>query len=400
MKKYLFALFSIALAFFTYNQINQQSLTAASNSEDSTTMSDKYALATFAGGCFWCIEAPYEYQDGVISAVSGYAGGKASTANYRDVSSGRTQHLEVVQVQYDPSVVSYATLLDIFWRQIDPTDAGGSFVDRGKQYSSAIFYHDDSQKTQAEASKQALAESGIFNASIATDVRALDTFYPAEDYHQDYYKENSIRYKLYRQGSGRDQFIKKNWKGKEAIDLTPTVVSTVTDKSEKQMTNTVKNSSQAVNPKTEKAWLNFVKPSDKELKATLSSIEYKVTQKDGTERAFTGPFVDNKEDGIYVDIVSGEPLFSSTHKYKSGTGWPSFYDIIEKDTIVTKEDRKLWSVRTELRSKYGDSHLGHVFSDGPQPTGQRYCINGAALKFVAKNDMQQLGYGEYLYLFK
>jgi len=295
MKKYLLALFSIALAVFTYNQVNQAALSAATDtSTGDITMSDTTALATFAGGCFWCMEAPFEYEDGVISVISGYAGGKASTANYKAVSSGRSEHLEVVQVKYDPSKISYEALLDIFWRQIDPTDAGGSFVDRGKQYSSAIFYHDKQQEKAADASKQALNDSKLFDSPVATEVRAFDAFYPAEDYHQDYYKENTLRYKLYRNGSGRD--------------------------------------------------------SDKELKASLSKIQYKVTQKDGTERAFTGENWDNKADGIYVDIVSGEPLFSSTHKYKSGTGWPSFWDTIEKGTIVEKEDNKLWAKRIELRS--------------------------------------------------
>jgi len=389
-KNTLFIILLAIVSLITLVLLQNQSIEAASEIEpkgEVSMSSDQItALATFAGGCFWCLEPPYEYQKGVISVISGYAGGTATNANYRAVSSGQSEHLEVVQVKYNPAEVSFETLVDIFWRQIDPTDAGGSFVDRGKQYTSAIFYHDEAQRIIAETSKQALNESGILDKPVATSIRPLDVFYPAEDYHQDYYKENPIRYKLYRNGSGRDQFIERFWKGKEDLDLTPNTSQT---SNKTAMTTT-----------TENFWQDFVKPTDAVLKESLSKIEYKVTQKDGTERAFTGPYVENKADGIYVDIVSGEPLFSSTHKYKSGTGWPSFYDIITNDTIITKEDRKLWAVRTELRSKYGDSHLGHVFPDGPQPTGLRYCINGAALKFIPKEDMQQMGYGQYLTLFE
>lgn len=169
-------------------------------------------IATFAGGCFWCLEKPFEKLDGVSAVVSGYTGGQLKNPTYRQVASGGSGHLEVVQVHYDPAVISYHKLVDTFWRQIDPTDAGGSFVDRGEQYSSAIFYHDDAQKAIAEQALANLKKMAVFDKPIATKIRKLDVFYDAEDYHQDYYKKNPLRYGYYRHRSGRDQFISKAWK--------------------------------------------------------------------------------------------------------------------------------------------------------------------------------------------
>ncbi|MGE5579418.1 MAG: peptide-methionine (S)-S-oxide reductase MsrA [Bacillota bacterium] len=300
------------------------------------------ARATFAGGCFWCMVQPFAKLAGVKEVVAGYTGGHVQNPTYEQVCSGRTGHYEAVQVIYDPSELSYERLLDTFWDQIDPTDPSGQFADQGPQYRTAIFYHDEEQKRAAEESKAALDRSGRFDKPVATQILPAATFYPAEEYHQDYYKTNPEHYKRYKTGSGREAFIRKH---------------------------------------------------------TLTPEQYRVTQENATEPPFRNEYWDHNEPGIYVDVVSGEPLFSSLDKFDSGCGWPSFTKPIKEGSVVEKRDLSHGMVRTEVRSEVADSHLGHVFDDGPKPTGLRYCINSAALRFIPVEGLEKEGYGEYLGLF-
>lgn len=301
-----------------------------------------------AGGCFWGIEAYFSKLPGVTNTEVGYANGKIKNPTYEQVSSGETDFVETVYIEYNPKEISLDEILAHYFDIVDITSLNRQAHDIGTQYRSGIYYVNENDKNKIESAIN--EEQKRHKKPIVTEVKKLENFYPAEEYHQKY--------------------LEKNPGGYCHINISKL------------------NRHQ-----------RYKKPSNEELKQKLTEQQYNVTQKNATEKPFSSEYEKNFDEGIYVDITTGEPLFSSKDKYDAGCGWPSFTKPIDKKSIKEKEDNSIGMQRTEIRSKIGNSHLGHVFNDGPKDKGgQRYCINGAALKFIPKNAMEKEGYGEYLYL--
>lgn len=307
-----------------------------------------------AGGCFWGVEEYMQRIYGVYDAVSGYANGKVNNPTYKTVSSGKSGYAETVEVTYDSKKIKLEDLLNHYFKIIDPTSLNKQGNDRGSQYRTGIYYVDDSDKEVIDKVMNFQAKK--YSEKIVVENMKLKNFTVAEDYHQDY--------------------LRKNPNGYCHIDLS-------------------KAGEVVIDP------AKYPKPSDDDLKRKLTDIQYRVTQKNETESSFSNEYWDNKEKGIYVDVATGEPLFSSSDKFDSGCGWPSFSKPIAKDVVTYREDKSYNMNRTEVRSRSGDSHLGHVFNDGPEELGGlRFCINSASIKFIPLKDMEDRGYGYLKHLVK
>jgi peptide methionine sulfoxide reductase msrA/msrB len=381
--KILLACLAIIVGFVGYNTYDRA--TSPQFVQDNKVLDNKaYERIILAGGCFWCTESEFNHVSGVVSAVSGYADSEKPNPTYQEVGSAKVKVREAVEVIYDPRIISVSKILELYWKHIDPTDVGGSFADRGYHYTSAIYFTNDTQKLEAERLKKNIDESKKFTKPVATEILPYVNFYAAEEYHQDYKDKNPVRYSAYREGSGRNTFIRNNWSGTSVL---------VKEIFKDNNINTIdKNKMNISQP-----WKNFTAKEKEERLKMLTPLQFKVTQEEGTERSFQNEYDTNKEKGIYVDIVSGEPLFLSSDKYDSGTGWPSFVKPIREDVVTLKVEDGIFSSRTEVRSVIADSHLGHVFDDGPSDRGgERYCMNSAALRFIPLAQMESEGYGEYV----
>ena len=312
---------------------------------------DKLEDIWFAGGCFWGVEAYMARVYGVYDVTSGYANGTTENPTYKEVLYENTGHAETVHVQYDPERIDLESLVSQFFMIIDPTLLNQQGNDKGTQYRTGVYY--ENAEDRAIIDGVVAAEAERYDKPIVTEIEPLEHYYLAEEYHQDYLEKNPDGYCHIEFDSLEEQEI-------------PSLIDPAA----------------------------YPKPSDDELKEMLTEVQYNVTQEDATETAFSNEYWDNYEPGIYVDITTGEPLFSSADQYDSGTGWPSFTKPIDPAVVTEHDDYSGFFKRTEIRSRSGDSHLGHVFDDGPEDRGGlRYCMNSAALRFIPAEEMEKEGYG-------
>lgn len=339
----------LLLLFLFWGRPGGEGLDKSRHAQRPANWKEGYREIYLAGGCFWGVQAYFDKIPGVIHTEAGYANGKTAETSYEEIK--QTEHAEAIYVVYDPEATSLETLLEAFFFVVDPTLVNQQGNDKGIQYRSGIYYVDEADKALIQARMD--REQEEYDQPIVTELATIRNYVPAEEYHQDY-------------------LLKNPW-GYCHIDLNlyPPEIS-----------------GQAL------------KPNDAILKDQLTKLQYEVTQLCGTEPAFDNEYFDNKEPGLYVDIVSGDPLFLSIHKYDSGSGWPSFTQPISDDVVTEVTDTSYGMLRVEVRSSKADSHLGHVFTDGPEDQGGlRYCINSASLRFIPVKDLEAEGYGEFLEYF-
>lgn len=329
--------------------------------EEPMMNNDNLHTIYLAGGCFWGIEAYMKKLPGVRDTDAGYANGNTENPTYEQVCYDNTGHAETVKVVYDPALISTEQLLDGFFKVVDPTSINRQGNDRGSQYRSGIYYVDEADKAIAESAAARQKEN--YKDPVVTEILPLNQFYLAEDYHQDYLDKNPGGY-CHINLNAADEFI-----GEEGLGMSDDL-------------------SVLIRPE------DYPVPDDQVLKEKLTDIQYQVTQNNDTERPYTNEYAATFDKGIYVDVVTGEPLFSSEDKFESGCGWPSFSKPIIPEVVTEHTDTSFNMKRTEVRSRAGDTHLGHVFDDGPKDLGGlRYCINSASIRFIPFDDLETEGYG-------